>query len=75
MLRWKTRMDTHFFYISSTFISNTRLKSAKNEANAKQYPEAKLYLFDNYSHSSSKENGTYSKNKKANVYLFMRLHE
>ena len=37
----------------------------KNQANAKQNPEAELLLFENYSHSSSKlsckNNGTYSK--------------
>ena len=34
-------------------MSNTRLKLAKNQANAKQHPEAELLLFDNYSHSST----------------------
>ena len=38
---------------------------AKNQANAKQYPEAELLLFENYSPSSStlssKNNKTYSK--------------
>ena len=33
------------------FISNTRLKLAKNQATAKQ-PEAELLLFENYSLSS-----------------------
>ena len=53
------------FFISNTFISNTRLKFAKNQANAKKHPEAELSLFENYSHSSStllsKNNMTYSK--------------
>ena len=44
------------------FISNTRLKLAKN---AMQHPEAELLLFKNYSHSSStlssKSNRTNSK--------------
>ena len=31
-----------FFFMSNTFISNARLKSAKNKANAKQHPEAEL---------------------------------
>ena len=35
------------------FISNTRLKLAKNQANAKQHRQAELLLFENYSHSSS----------------------
>ena len=56
---------TRFFFISNTFISNARLKSAKNQANAKQHPEAELFLFENYSHFlstlSSKNNRTYSK--------------
>ena len=29
------------------------LKLAKNQANAKQHPEAELLLFENYSHSLS----------------------
>ena len=32
------------FFISNTFISNARLKLAKNEANAKQHSEAELLL-------------------------------
>ena len=54
------------FFISDTFKSNARLKLAKNQANAKQHPEAELLLFEIYSHSSStlssKNNRTYSKN-------------
>ena len=41
------------FFISNTFISNTRLKSAKNQAKAKQHPEAELLLLENCSRSSS----------------------
>ena len=56
--------EIHAFFISNTFISNGRLKLAKNEANAKQHTEAELLLFGNYSHSSStlsfKNNRTYS---------------
>ena len=55
----------HAFFISNTFISNARLKLAKNQANAKQHPEVELLLFENYSHSSytlsSINNLTYSK--------------
>ena len=40
------------FFISNTFISNARLKLAKNQASAKQYAEAELLLFENYSLSS-----------------------
>ena len=53
------------FFISNNFISNARLKLAKNQAHVKQHPEAELWLFENYSHSlstlSSKNNRTYSK--------------
>ena len=34
-------------------MSNAKLKLAKIQANAKQDPQAKLLLFENYSHSSS----------------------
>ena len=55
------------------FISNARLKLAKNQANAKQHPKTKLLLFENYSHSSSmlsKNNRTYSKKSKEQVSLY-----
>ena len=46
-------------------MSNVKLKSSKNQANAKQHPKAAFLLFENYSHSSSKSssknNRTYSK--------------
>ena len=46
-------------------MSNAGLKSAKNQAHAKQHPEAELLLFENYSPSSStltsKNYRTYSK--------------
>ena len=35
------------FFISSTFVRNTRLKFAKYQAIAKQHPEAELLLFEN----------------------------
>ena len=41
-------VQLHAFFISNTFISNARLKLAKNPANATQYPEAELLLFQNY---------------------------
>ena len=69
------------FFISNTFLSNTRLKLAKNQANAEQHPEAELLLFENYSHSSvmlsSKLSRTYSKkiSKRINVSVFMRLYD
>ena len=33
---------THSFFISNTFISNARLKLAKNQVNAEQHPKAEL---------------------------------
>ena len=47
-----TSSDIHAFFIS-TFISNARLKMVKNQAKAKQYPEAELLLFETYSLFSS----------------------
>ena len=75
------RIYLHAFFISNTLISNTRLKLAKNQANAEQHPEAELLLFENYSHSSvmlsSKLSRTYSKkiSKRINVSVFMRLYD
>ena len=46
----------------------------KNQTKPKQHPEAKLYLFENYSLSSStlsaKNSKRYSKQYKKQVYLF-----
>ena len=57
--------QVHAFFISNTFISNARLKLAKNQANAKQHLEPEFLLFENYSHCSStlssRNNKTYSK--------------
>ena len=59
------KLQVHAFFICNTFISNARLKLAKNKANAKPHPETELLLFENYSHSpymlSCKNNDTYSK--------------
>ena len=53
------------FFINNTFTSNARLKLAKIQAKAKQQPEVKLLLFENYLLSSStlscKNNKKYSK--------------
>ena len=72
---------TRFFYISNTFISNARLKLPKNQANAKQHPEAEFLLFEKFSHSSStlspKTIGYILKNKQkkecAYVHKIIRL--
>ena len=37
-----SKVSTRLFFISSPFKSNVRLKLAKNQANAKQHPEAEL---------------------------------
>ena len=53
------------FFISNTFISNIRLKLAKNQEKAKQHPDAELLLFEDHSLSSSslsfKNSRAYSK--------------
>ena len=36
------------FYISNTFINNTRLKLAKSQTKAKQQPKTELLLSENY---------------------------
>ena len=41
---WK--QETHAFFISYTFISNARLKLAKNHAIAKQHSKAELLTFE-----------------------------
>ena len=59
------RLATHNqytrFFTSSIFISNSRLKLTKNQANAEQHPEAELSLFENCWNSSAENNRTYSK--------------
>ena len=56
---------TDFFFVNNTFISNIRLKLAKNQAKAKQHAKTELLLFENYllssSTLSSKSNKAYSK--------------
>ena len=60
---WTRRFT--WFFISNTFISNTRLKLAKYQAKAKQHSETELLLFEIYTLSSfmlsSKTNMRYSK--------------
>ena len=76
----KINVSKHFFIIS-TFISNAKLKLAKNQAKAKQLPKVELLLNENYSRSSStllsKNNRTYSKkctnNKCLNFNEVIRL--
>ena len=55
---------TRFFY-KQHFCKQHQTVLAKNQANAKQQPDAELLLFENYSHSSamlsSKNNKTHSK--------------
>ena len=47
------QVEYTLFFISNTFISNAKLKLAKNQANAKQHSQAELLLFEDHSHSSS----------------------
>ena len=70
---------TFFFLISKTFIRNTRLKLAKNQAKAKQHPEAEFLLSENYllclSTLSSKTNRRHSeKCEKASVSVIIGLY-
>ena len=61
----KLHLGFSLFYsansMNTRFFHNTRLKLAKNQAKAKQDPEAKLLVFENYSFSSSTVS---SKNKR-----------
>ena len=60
----RTSPPVQVFFIGKAFINNARLKLAKNQADAKQHPEAELLVFENYSHFSStlssKSDMTYS---------------
>ena len=62
----------HGFSISNTFISNTRLRLAKNQAKAKKHLKAELLLFENYSPFSFKNNRRYSKKCTKNKYTCLR---
>ena len=72
---------TRFFYISNTFVSNARLKLAKDQADAKHHLKVELWLSENYSYSSSTlssvNNTVYSKNKQKNkrtcIHVIIRL--
>ena len=66
------------FYVRKTLINNAKLKLAKNQAKAKQHPEAELLLFENYSllssKLSSKNSRRYSKKyTKTSASVLMRL--
>ena len=47
------RNSLYAFFYKQHFISNARLTFAKNQAKAKQHPEAELLLFENHSLSTS----------------------
>ena len=64
---------TRFFY-KQHFYRQWQAEIDKNQANAKQHPEAKLSLFENCSHSSSENNRTYSK-KKQRASVPVSVHE
>ena len=65
-------------FLFTYFISNARLKFAKNQANAKQHPEAELLLLENHSHSSSMLSSKHKKkkiSKRTSMSVFMRLYD
>ena len=65
---------THQKQNTRFFISSIRLKLTKNQAKAKQHPDAELQLFEHYSLSSSmllsKNNMRYSKSVAKQMCLF-----
>ena len=72
-------MNTRFF-IGNTLISKAWLKLAKNQAKAKQQPDAELLLFESFLLSSStlsfKNNRRCSENvQKTRAYVQMRLYD
>ena len=64
-----------FFYKQHFFISNARVKLAKNQEKAKQYPEAEFLLFESYSVPSStlssKNNREHCKKCTKNKYVYL----
>ena len=61
---------TRFFY-RQHFYKQHQPEIGKNQANAKQHPEAELLLFENYSHFLSENNRKYSrKETKEQVFLY-----
>ena len=65
------QLDTPFF-ISNTFISKARLILVKNQAKAKQDPEAELFLFENYSKIKRDILGNV---QKTSASVLMRLYD
>ena len=70
---------TNFFFVSSTLISNSRLKLAKNQAKAEQHPETEFLLCEiTFFHPRyhSKIKGDFLKNmEKTTVSVLMRLYD
>ena len=64
------------FFISNTFISNARPKTAKNQAKAKQQPQAERLLIKNYplasSTLSSKNNSEYFQQIAKSMYVSLK---
>ena len=82
ILYWKQFcFKDYYAFLYATLIRNAWLKSVKNWVNAKQHPEAKLLLFENYTLSSStwsfKNNRTYFNKirKRTSVSVLMRLND
>ena len=62
------------------FVYNTSLKLVKNQAKAKQHPQAEISLFENYSHSSSMLSSKNSKckltiSKFTSMFVSVRLYD
>ena len=76
---YKNILHAFFNKQPATFITNTWLKSTKNQANAKQYTAVKLLLFQTYSRSLhviiQKLREHILKISKRTKCVFMRLYD
>ena len=77
LFTWSILITYTLFFVSSTFVSSARLKLAKNQANAKQRPEAELLLFKDSLlssfTSSFKNSRRHSKKCTKNEYLCLNV--
>ena len=75
-LRKVFSFQLHAFFLSNTFKSNARLRFAKNQANAKQHPEADYLKIILHPHYHQKIIGHILKNQKiTNACVFMRFSD
>ena len=67
----------HAFFYKQHFYKQRQAEIDQKSSNAKQLPEAELFLFKNFTHFSftlsSRNNGTYSKKKQKDNYIC--IHE